>query len=67
MIRIIALAGVAQWTEGWPVRTKGSLVRFPVRVHAWAAGKVPPVGASERQPHIDVSLLFFLPPFPAIC
>ena len=35
------------------LQTKGSLVRFPVRAH-------------ERQPHIDVSLPLFLPPFPSL-
>ena len=29
----LGLAGVPQWTE--------SLVRFPVRAHAWVAGQVP--------------------------
>ena len=39
----LALAGVAQWIEGRPagLRTKGSLVRFPVRAYAWVAGQVP--------------------------
>ena len=38
-----ALAGIAQWIERglW---TKGSLVRFPVRVHAWVVGQVPSRG-----------------------
>ena len=31
------------------LRTKGSLLQFPVRVHAWVAG--PNRGAHERQPH----------------
>ena len=35
----IALAGVAQWIEHW-LRTKGSLVQFPVRAHAWVVGQV---------------------------
>ena len=26
------------------LRTKGSLVQFPVRAHAWVAGQVPSVG-----------------------
>ena len=28
-------AGVAQWVECWPANQKVSLVRFPVRAHAW--------------------------------
>ena len=39
------------------LQTKGSLVRFPVRAHAWVAGQVPSRGVHGRQPHIDVSLL----------
>ena len=31
------LAGAAQWIEH-ELRTKGSLVRFPARAHAWVAG-----------------------------
>ena len=34
-----ALAGMAQWIE-CRLRTKGSLVQFPVRAHAWVAGQV---------------------------
>ena len=38
-----SLAGVAQWIDHglW---TKGSLVLFPVRAHAWVAGQVPSRG-----------------------
>ena len=55
----LALAGVAQWIEHG-LQTKGSLVLFPVRAHTWIVVQVPSVG----QPHIDVSLPLFLPPFP---
>ena len=44
------------------LQTKGSLVRFPVRTHAWVVGQVPSRVAHERQTHIDVSLPLFLPP-----
>ena len=46
------------WLSGLraSLQTKGSLVQFPVRAHAWVAGQVPSDGAHERQPHIDVSL-----------
>ena len=40
-------------------QTKGSLVRFPVRAHAWVAGQVPFV--HERQTHINVSLPLSFP------
>ena len=60
----LALAGVAQWIEHG-LRTKGSLVRFPVKAHAWVAGQVPS-RPCERQPHIDVFLPLFLFPFPSL-
>ena len=42
--------------------TKGVPVQFPVGPgNAWVAGRVSSWGVHERQPHIDVSLLFFLP------
>ena len=37
---ILALAAVAQWIERG-LRTKESLVQFPVRAHAWVVGQVP--------------------------
>ena len=39
----LALAGVAQWIE-LGLRTRRSPVQFPVRVHAWVAGRVPSRG-----------------------
>ena len=37
-------------------------VQFPVKARAWVAGLVPSEGrVCGRQPHIDVSLLLFLP------
>ena len=34
------------WLSGWSanLRAKGSLVRFPVRAHAWVADQVPSMG-----------------------
>ena len=46
--------------------TKGSLVQFLVRAHAWVLGQVPSGGAPERQPRIDVSLPLVLPPFSSL-
>ena len=43
--------------------TKEWLVRFPVRAHAWVVGQVSSWVCVKRQPHSDVSLLLFLPPF----
>ena len=56
------------WLSGWSssLRTKGSLVRFPIRAHAWVAGQVPSRGAREKQPHIGVFLPLFLLPFPSL-
>ena len=58
------------WLSGLSasLQTKGSLVQFPVRAHAWVAGQVPSGGRvpSERQPHIDISLLLFLPAFSSL-
>ena len=61
------------WKEPWLVWltglstdlwTKGSLVWFPLRAHAWVAAQVPYGSAPKRQPQIDISLPFFLPRFP---
>ena len=38
------------------LRTKGSLVRFPVRAHAWGCEPGPQSGACKRQPLFNVSL-----------
>ena len=59
----VALAGVAHWMSAG-LRTKGSLVQFPVRAHAWVAGQAPSEGC-ERRAHVDASLSLFLPPFPS--
>ena len=57
---LIALAGVAQWIECWPVKGKvaGSI---PSQGPCLGCGPGPPQGAHKRQPHIDVSLPLFLP------
>ena len=58
--------GSVDWaTSG--LRSCGSQAsaRFPVRAHAWVAGQVPS-RACKRQPHINVSLSFFLPHFPSV-
>ena len=52
------------WLSGLSasLQTKGLLVQFPVRAHAWIAGQVSGGRVYERQPHIDVSLSPSLPP-----
>ena len=52
--------GSVDWALAW-----GSLVWFPVRAHTWVSGQVPSRG-HMRQPHINVSLPLFLPPFPSL-
>ena len=60
----IALAGVAQWIEHGPVnqRVAGSI---PSQSTCLGCGPGPQFRVHERQPHIDVSLLLFLLPFPS--
>ena len=61
----LALAGVAQWIERQPVnqRVTGSI---PSQGTCLGCRPGPQWGARERQPHIDVSLPLFLPPFPSL-
>ena len=61
----IALAGVAQGTECWPANLKVAGL-IPGQGPCLGCGPGPQLGACERQPHIDVSLPFFLPPFPSL-
>ena len=60
-----ALAGIAQWIEGWPEhqRVTGLIPSLGICL---GCGPGPQGGALERQPHIDVSLPLFLPPFPSL-
>ena len=59
----LVLAGVAQWTERWLPQTKGC--RFDSQsghmAGLWAKSQL---GECGRQPHVDISFLLFLPPFP---
>ena len=61
----VALAGVAQWTERWPVnwRVAGLIPRQGTSL-GYRLG--PQLGVHERQPYTDVSLSPFLPPFPPL-
>ena len=60
---IPALPGVAQWIEGRPVNRKVAGL-IPSQGTCLGCRPAPPLGAHERQPHIDVSL--FLTPFPSL-
>ena len=65
-----ALAGVAQWTECWPVNymVNGSIPNGSIPSQGTCLGCRPPPRrrVCERQPRIDVSLPLFLPPFPSV-
>ena len=54
-LKELALAGVTQWTECWPMSQKvaGSI---PSQDTCLGCGPGPWLGTSEGQPHIDVSL-----------
>ena len=58
-----ALAGVAQWIEHG-LQTKGLLVRFPVRAHAWVAGQVPSGGFVRGNHTLMFLYLYFSFPSP---
>ena len=64
-LKLSALAGVAQWIGYQRVnqRVTGSI---PSQGTCLGCGPGPQWGAHERQPHIDVSLPLFLPPFPSL-
>ena len=61
----MALAGMAQWTECWPVnqRVAGSI---PSQGACLGCGPGLHWGPRKRQPHTDVSLPLFLFPFPSV-
>ena len=57
MVELVWLSGLSTG-----LRSRGSLVQFPVRAHAWVAGPVPSRGRM-RGSHtlMFLSLCFFLP------
>ena len=55
-----ALAGVAQWTECWPVNQR-SPVRFLIRTHTWIAGRVTSWGLARGNTSTYLSHMMFLP------
>ena len=64
----ISLNAWLVWLSGLSagLQIKGLPVQFPVRGTCLGCGPGPWMGAQERQPHSDVSLLLFLPPFPLL-
>ena len=56
------MAGVAQWTEHQPA-SQGVIGSIPSQDTCMGGRPSPRLEAHKRQPHIDVSLPLFLPPF----
>ena len=62
-----ALVSVAQWIECWPANQRvTSLIPSLIPSTCLGCGPGPQWGVCKRQPHIDVSLPFFLPPFSSL-
>ena len=55
----LALAGVTQCVERGPANQR-------VLIRSQGGRPGPQYQACERQPHVDVSLPHFLPPFPSV-
>ena len=62
---MIALAGVAQWIEH-PTANQRVASSIPSQGTCLGCGPGSQLGVLERQPHVDVSLPFFLAPFPSL-
>ena len=62
---ILALAGVAQWIECKPAKQKVAGL-IPSQGHMSGLWARSPAGTCEMEPHIDVSLPLFLPPFSSL-
>ena len=60
----IQKAAVAQWTECMQAANRRVTSSIPGWGMCLGCGQRPQWGSCERQPHIDVSLPLFLPPFP---
>ena len=64
-IQTSALAGVAQWIECQPLNQRVANW-IPSQGTSLGCRPGPQLGAHKGQPHIDVSLHFFLPPSPSL-
>ena len=62
---IVAMAHVAQWIEHWPVNPKVTGL-IPSQGTYLGCGPSPQLWAYGRQPHVDVSLPPFFPPFSSL-
>ena len=56
---------MAQWIKLWP-RNQGVSGLMPSQGTCLGCGLGPRWGACVRQPHIDIFLPLFLPPFPSL-
>ena len=65
LLQVLALAGVAQWTERRPANWKVTGLT-PSQDTYLSCGPGSQLGTWERQPHSDVCLPLFLPPFPSL-
>ena len=61
----LALAGVAQWIDCQPANQRVTGL-IPGQGTCLGCGPGPHLGVCEGQPHTDVSLPLFLPPFPSL-
>ena len=62
-LALSALAGVAQWIEYWTANQRVTGL-IPSQGTCLGCGPGLQLRACKRQPHINVALPFFLPPFP---
>ena len=61
----MALDGVAQWIQHWPVKQRVTGLN-PTQGTCLGCRPGAQLGAHKKQPHIDVSLPLFLLPFLAV-
>ena len=61
----IALAAAAQWIERWLANQRVTGL-IPSQGICLGCGPGPQLGVHERQPHTDVSLPLFFPPFSSV-
>ena len=64
-MQLTALAGVAEWIECQPVNQRVTGL-IPSQGTCLGCGPGPQLGVYNRQPHVNVSLPLFLPPFPSL-
>ena len=63
LVLVAQWTGVVQWTECQPVNQRVTS-SIPRQGTCLGCKPGPQLGACKRQPHINVSFPFFLPPFP---